>query len=191
MIRRQIIVAIVVLVALTAMTGIAYPLVVTGVAKVVFPERSDGSFVGAGGRVVGSRLIGQPFSSPRYFHGRPSAAGDGYDATASAASNLGPNNPDLIDQVRKRTDAYRAENGLATSEPVPIDAVTASASGLDPEISPANAIAQIPRVAAARGLPPAQVEAIVESHTRGRRLGFLGESTVNVLELNIALDDLE
>lgn len=191
MIRRQLLVAIAVLMVLTAMTGFAYPLVVTGIAQTLFPDRSDGAFVRVDGRVVGSRLIGQQFTAQRYFHGRPSAAGDGYDAAASAASNLGPNNPELLDLVRRRADAYRAENGLAPSSPVPVDAVTASASGLDPEISPANAAAQVARVAAARNLSATRVRALVDAFTRGRRLGALGESTVNVLELNIALDELE
>ena len=140
------------------------------------------------GRVVGSRLIGQSFTSPRYFHPRPSAAGDGYDGRASGASNLGPSSPDLAAAVRDRARVYRADNGLAASAPVPVDAVTASASGLDPDISPANARLQANRVARVRGLPPAEVLALVDRNTRSRTMGVLGEPAVNVLELNLSLD---
>jgi len=186
--RRQLLSGLLVLVAFTVLTGIVYPLVVTGISQVVFPGRADGSLVRDGDRIIGSRLIGQPFSEPRYFHPRPSAAGDGYDGTASGASNLGPSSEDLAAAVQERAAAYRGLNGLAPTDPVPIDAVTASASGLDPHISPENARAQAPRVATARGLPTDRVLQLVADHSDGRRLGVLGEATVNVLELNLALD---
>jgi potassium-transporting ATPase KdpC subunit len=186
--RRQLAPAVVAFLALTLVTGVAYPLVVTGVAQVVFPHRADGSLVERRGQIVGSRLIGQPFAGDRYFQPRPSAAGDGYDAMASSASNLGPTNPALLRAVRQRVREYRRENGLAPGQVVPVDAVTASASGLDPDISVANARLQAARVARARGLPVAGVQLLVSRHTSGRSLGFLGEPVVNVLELNLALD---
>ena len=189
--RRQLLTGLLVLIALTVLTGIVYPLAVTGVAQVAFPGRADGSLIRDGDRIVGSSLIGQAFTQPRYFHSRPSAAGDGYDGTASGASNLGPSSDDLLAAVRERVAAYRAENGLAVDAAVPVDAVTASASGLDPHISPANARLQAPRVARTRGLAPATVLGLVAKHTEGRRLGVLGEPTVNVLELNLALDQAE
>jgi K+-transporting ATPase ATPase C chain len=186
--RRQLVPAIVVFLALTVLTGLAYPLAVTGVAQVAFPEQADGSLIEQNGRVVGSRLIGQAFAGARYFHPRPSAAGDGYDAMASSASNIGPTNPDLIAAVRQRTAAYRRENDLRAGQRIPIDAVTASGSGLDPDISVANARLQAPRVASARGLALNDVLALVDVHTDGRSLDFLGEPGVNALELNLALD---
>jgi K+-transporting ATPase ATPase C chain len=186
--RRQLAPALMVFIALTLLTGIAYPLAVTGVAQVAFPGRADGSLIERGGRVVGSRLIGQAFSEPRYFHPRPSAAGEGYDGMASSASNLGPTNPELIDEVRARSAAYRRENDLRPGQRVPIDAVTTSGSGLDPDISVANARLQAARVARARSLDLNVVQALIEEHTDGRSLGFLGEPGVNVLELNLALD---
>ena len=186
--RRQLVPAVLAFLVLTVLTGLAYPLAMTGVAQVAFPNRADGSLIKRDGKVVGSRLIGQNFSTPRYFHPRPSAAGDGYDAMSSSASNLGPTNPVLIAEVRKRVAAYRSENGLPTSSAVPVDAVTASGSGLDPHISKANARLQASRVARARGLSVADVLALVDEHTDGRSLGFLGEPAVNVLELNLALD---
>ena len=186
--RRQLAPAVVAFLAFTLVTGFAYPLVVTGVAQVVFPHRADGSLVERRGQIVGSRLIGQAFAGNRYFYPRPSAAGDGYDAMASSASNLGPTNPALLRVVRQRVREYRRENGLAPGQVVPVDAVTASASGLDPDISVANARLQAARVARARGLPVAEVQSLISRHTSGRSLGFLGEPVVNVLELNLALD---
>ncbi len=186
--RRQLAPAVVAFLAFTLVTGFAYPLVVTGVAQVVFPHRADGSLVERRGQIVGSRLIGQAFAGNRYFYPRPSAAGDGYDAMASSASNLGPTNPALLRAVRQRVREYRRENGLAPGQVVPVDAVTASASGLDPDISVANARLQAARVARARGLPVAEVQSLISRHTSGRSLGFLGEPVVNVLELNLALD---
>jgi K+-transporting ATPase ATPase C chain len=187
-IRRQLVPAVVAFLVFTAMTGVAYPLAVTGVAQVAFPGRADGSLVERDGVVVGSRLIGQPFTGARYFHPRPSAAGEGYDAMSSSASNLGPTNADLLSAVEERVAAYRSANGLPADESVPVDAVTASGSGLDPHISPANARLQAPRVARARGLPLDDVLMLVDEHTEGRSLGVLGEAGVNVLELNLALD---
>lgn len=186
--RRQLVPAIVAFLALTVLTGIAYPLAITGVAQVAFPGRADGSLVERDGAVVGSRLIGQNFSGARYFHPRPSAAGDGYDAMASSASNLGPTNAEYLAEVRKRVAAYRRENGLDGRAAVPADAVTASGSGLDPQISPENARVQARRVARARGLSLEEVLALVDEHTDARSLGFLGERGVNVVELNLALD---
>lgn len=186
--RRQLAPAVIVFLALTLLVGVAYPLAVTGLAQLAFPHRADGSLVERDGQVVGSRLVGQAFAGARYFHPRPSDAGEGYDAMASAASNLGPTNPELVRQVRARRAAYRRDNGLRPGQQVPVDAVTASGSGLDPHISVANARLQATRVARARGLALDDVLALVASHTDGRSLGFLGEPGVNVLELNLALD---
>jgi potassium-transporting ATPase KdpC subunit len=190
MMRRQLVPALLVFVVLTVLTGVLYPLAVTGIAQVAFPGRSDGSLVKRNGVVVGSRLLGQGFSGERYFQPRPSAAGDGYDGAASSASNLGPTNQDLLTAVSARVAAYRKLNGLARGAEVPVDAVTSSGSGLDPHISPENARLQAPRVARTRGVPVDQVLALVEDHTDGRSLGFLGEPGVNVLALNLALDAL-
>ena len=186
--RRQLAPAVIVFLALTLLVGVAYPLAVTGLAQLAFPHRADGSLVERDGQVVGSRLVGQAFAGARYFHPRPSDAGEGYDAMASAASNLGPTNPELVRQVRARRAAYRRDNGLRPGQQVPVDAVTASGSGLDPHISVANARLQATRVARARGLALDDVLALVASHTDGRSLGFLGEPGVNVLDLNLALD---
>jgi len=188
--RRQIVPAIVAFVVFTVLTGVAYPLAVTGVAQVAFAHRADGSLVERDGKVVGSSLLGQAFSGREYFQPRPSAAGDGYDGASSSASNLGPTNPDLLDTVSERVDAYRKLNGLSAESPVPIDAVTSSGSGLDPHIAPENARLQAPRVAEARGLPLERVLGLVDENTDRRSLGFLGEPGVNVLELNLALDAL-
>ena len=188
--RRQLPAAIVVFVALTVLTGLVYPLIVTGVANVAFGDRATGSLVYKGGAPVGSSLIGQSFQGPAYFHPRPSAAGDGYDAMASGGSNLGPTNPTLIDAAAARAAQYRAQNDLPPDVVVPVDAITSSASGLDPHISPANARLQARRVAAARGVPLARVLRLVHAATEGRALGFLGEPGVNVLQLDLALDEL-
>jgi K+-transporting ATPase ATPase C chain len=186
--QRQLAPALVIFIALTLLTGIAYPLVVTGVAQLAFPGRADGSLIERNGEIVGSRLIGQEFASARYFHPRPSAAGEGYDAMASSASNLGPTNEDLIGAVHERRATYRRENDLRAGQRVPIDALTTSGSGLDPDITVANARLQAARVARARGLDLNDVLTLVEEHMDGRSLGFLGEPRVNVLELNLALD---
>ena len=187
---RQARTAVLMIIAITVVTGFIYPVVMTGLAQVLFPDQANGSLVrDSSGNVIGSALIGQNFTDPKYFHPRPSAAGkDGYDATNSGGSNLGPTNQKLIDAVRQRAIAYRQENGLAPDAQVPVDAVTASASGLDPDISPANAYLQAARVAKARGLPESQVKMLIDHHTQGRTLGILGEPRVNVLELNMALD---
>jgi len=175
---------------LSVLTGIVYPALVTGIARLAFPDAARGSLIEADGKVRGSRLIGQPFSDPKYFWGRPSATAPmPYNAAASSGSNLGPLNPALEDAVRARIAALRAADP-AQSAPIPVDLVTASASGLDPHISPAAAAWQIGRVAAARRLEPSVVQALLDSHTEGRQWGVLGEARVNVLELNLALDSL-
>lgn len=186
--RRQLLPALRLLAVLTVLVGVAYPLAITGVAQVAFGDQADGSIVRVGGEAVGSSLVGQVFSGDQYFESRPSAAGEGYDGTASGASNLGPNNPDLQARIEQRSLAYRDRNGLDADAPVPVDAVTASGSGLDPHISVANARLQAVRVAEARDLGTDEVLALVDDHTDGRVLGFLGEPVVNVLELNLALD---
>jgi K+-transporting ATPase ATPase C chain len=187
--RRQIFPALTMLLVFTVLTGLAYPLVLTGIAQGLFNHKADGSIVrNAEGEAVGSSLIGQTFTRPEYFHPRPSAAGDGYDASASSGSNLGPTNETYLSDVEKRAAAYRKENHLTVDAQVPVDAVTASASGLDPDISVANARLQAPRVAEARGMDVAAVQQLVDDHTSRRDLGFLGETRVNVLELNLALD---
>lgn len=180
------------MIALTILLGIVYPLAITGLAQIMFPWQANGSLVrDSGGSVIGSALIGQNFTEAKYFHPRPSAAGkDGYDAAASSGSNLGPTNQKLIDSVQERSAAYRQENGLASEAVVPVDAVTASASGLDPHISPANASLQVARVASERGLAEPQVKSLVDQYTEGRTVGILGEPGVNVLQLNLALDNL-
>jgi len=191
-VRRQLFPAVMMLLVFTVITGLVYPLAVTGIAQGVFNDKADGSLVeDADGEVVGSSLIGQAFTGAEYFHPRPSAAGDGYDASASSGSNLGPTNDDFLASVEERADAYRDENGLAADAEVPVDAVTASASGLDPHISVANARLQAPRVADERGLDVDAVLKLVDDHTSGRDLGFLGEKGVNVLELNLALDEAD
>ncbi len=185
------------MVILTVALGLAYPLAITAVAQVAMPAQADGSVAAAAdGAAVGSTLIGQSFADadgaplPQWFQPRPSAAGDGYDAGASSGSNLGPENPDLVAAIAERRAAVAAFEGVAPEE-VPVDALTASASGLDPDVSPAYARLQVRRVADARGLAEADVRALVESHVSGRDLGYLGEPTVNVLELNLALQKLD
>jgi K+-transporting ATPase ATPase C chain len=187
--RRQLVPALVMTICLTVLTGIAYPLAVSGAAAVLFPRQASGSLVEVGGKVVGSSLLGQNFTDPKYFWPRPSAAGtNGYDGLASGGTNLGPSNPKLLDSVQQRVADYRAANDLAAETPVPVDAVTSSGSGLDPDISVANARLQARRVAAARGLAVDDVLGLVAVHTRTRPWGVLGEDTVNVLDLNVALD---
>ncbi len=193
--RRQLLTGLLVTVVLTVLLGIVYPLVVTGIAQVAFPRQAGGSLVRVGGKVVGSSLIGQGFVDAKgnplaqYFQPRPSAAGaNGYDPTASGGTNLGPSDPALLKAVADRVTAYRQLNGLPAGASVPVDAVTSSASGLDPDISEANALDQAARVAGARHLTVAAVVALVHSHTNGRPWGVLGEGSVNVLDLNLALD---
>ncbi len=176
------------LILLTLLTGVAYPLMVTGLAQVIFPYQANGSLIVKDGRVVGSALIGQVFDDPKYFWGRPSATSPyGDNAGSSSGSNLSPTNPALISAVQGRVDALRAADP-DNPAPVPVDLVTASGSGLDPHISPAAALYQISRVARARELAPEAVRTLVDQHTEGRQLGFLGEPRVNVLTLNLALD---
>ncbi len=168
-----------------------YPAVVYGLAQTLFPRKANGSLISdASGAVRGSHLLGQSFTSERYFHSRPSSAGNGYDAANSSGSNLGPTSQKLADAIAQNVADYRAQNGLSTNQPVPADAVTASASGLDPHISPANASLQLGRVARARGLKPTQVEELVAKFTEGPDWGVLGDPGVNVVELNLALDRL-
>jgi K+-transporting ATPase ATPase C chain len=189
--------AVVSLLALSVITGLAYPLLVTGIAQAAFPRQAQGSLlVRRDGQAVGSSLIGQPFDDPKYFWGRLSATTDAngkplaYNAASSYASNLGPTNPALVDEVKGRILALRAADpdNADRADPIPIDLVTSSGSGLDPDISPAAAVYQVRRVARARGVDEAHVRALVREHTTGRQLGFLGEPRVNVLELNLALD---
>jgi K+-transporting ATPase ATPase C chain len=188
--------ALVSLLALTVLTGVAYPLLVTGVAQAAFAHQANGSLVERDGNAVGSRLIGQEFSKPKYFWGRLSATADvngkalPYNGAASTGSNLGPTNPALVDEARARTDALRAADP-DNRAPVPADLVTSSASGLDPDISPAGAAYQVGRVARARGMDEARVSALVAAHTTDRQLWILGEPRVHVLDLNLALDALE
>ena len=183
--------AIVMLILFTLIAGLAYPLAVTGMAQLLFPDQASGSLIVRDGQAAGSELIGQPFSDPRYFWGRPSATAPfPYNAAASAGSNLGPSNPALEQLVRARVDALRAADPGNTRS-VPVDLATASASGLDPDISVAAALYQVPRVARARGLTEREVEALIRRFTTGRQLGLLGEPRVNVLNLNLALDAVQ
>jgi K+-transporting ATPase ATPase C chain len=169
----------------TVIFGLLYPLAVTGIAQVTMSSKANGQLLTPNGKLVGSSIIGQPFSQPQYFHSRPSAAGNGYDPTASGGSNLGPTNKTLTDRVNGDVSKLQAEN---PNVPVPVDLVTTSGSGLDPHISPAAAEFQIPRVAHARGISETELRTIIAKHTKGRDLGFLGEPRVNVLELNLELD---
>ncbi len=184
--KKNLITAVLMTIATTVLLGIVYPLLVTGLAQVIFPKQANGQLIQRDGVVVGSRIIGQPFSGPGYFHSRPSAAGAaGYDASASGGSQLGPTNPQLITRVNGDVAKLQAEN---PGTPIPIDMVTTSASGLDPDITPAAAEFQIRRVAAERKVPEAEVARLVQENSQSRQWGFLGEPRVNVLELNLALD---
>jgi K+-transporting ATPase ATPase C chain len=185
--KKNLIISILMTIATTILLGIIYPLVVTGLAQVIFPHKANGQLIVKNGQVVGSSIIGQGFSGPGYFYPRLSAAGNGYDAANSGGSNLGPTNQKLIDRVKADVARLQAEN---PGKPVPIDMVTTSASGFDPEISPAAAEFQVPRVAKERGISEEQVRQLIAKHTQGRQLGFLGEPRVNVLELNLELNDM-
>ena len=186
--KRNLMTAVLMTIATTVLLGILYPLVVTGLAQVVFRDKANGELIVKNGQLIGSRLIGQPFSGLGYFHSRPSAAGTGYDAANSGGTNLGPTNSKLIERVRGDAAGLQAENPGAA---VPVDLVTTSASGLDPDITPAAAFFQVPHVAQSRGLPEEEVRALVLQHVQRRQLGFLGEPRVNVLGLNLALDGLQ
>ncbi len=183
--KKNLLIAVLMTIATTILLGIIYPLVVTLLAQVLFHDKANGQLVSRNGEVIGSRIIGQPFVSDKYFHSRPSAAGNGYDAANSSGSNLGPTNQKLIDRIKSDTAAAQAEN---PNTPVPMDLVTTSGSGLDPDITPAAALFQVPRIARVRGLSEDQVRALVQSHIQKRQYGILGEPRVNVLQLNLALD---
>lgn len=184
--KKQLIVAVLYTLVTTVIFGLVYPLVVTGVSQLLFPKQANGSLIVKNGRVIGSSLIGQSFSSDKYFHSRPSNAGNGYDPTASGGSNLGPTNQALVARVEQDVAKWQQEN---PGVPVPADLVTSSGSGLDPDISPASAEFQVPRVAKARVISAEQVRQFVARHTQGRQWGIFGEPRVNVLELNLDLDD--
>ena len=183
--KKNLIISVLMTIATTVLLGLVYPLLVTGLAQVIFPKQANGQLIAKDGKIVGSRIIGQGFSGSAYFHSRPSAAGNGYDAANSAGSNLGPTNQKLIDRVKGDAAAAQAEN---PGKPVPIDLVTTSASGFDPHITPAAAEFQLARVARMRGTTIDQLRSLIAQHTEARQLGFLGESRVNVLELNLDLD---
>jgi K+-transporting ATPase ATPase C chain len=184
---KQLMIAIKATLLLTVLTGLLYPLAVTGLAQILFPHQANGSLKVVNGKTVGSELIGQRFTKTEYFHGRPSAAGNGYDGLNSGGSNYGPTNQKLSDRVSDDVKKFRAENPTYTG-PIPADLLTASGSGLDPHISPASADVQVARVAAARGMSAESVRQLVAAHTEGRQYGLFGEPRVNVLELNLALD---
>jgi potassium-transporting ATPase KdpC subunit len=185
--KKNLITAFLMTIAMTILLGLIYPLVITGLAQVFFHDKANGQIIVRNGQAIGSRIIAQPFSEAKYFHPRGSAAGNGYDAANSNGSQLGPTNQKLIDRVKADVATLQEEN---PGQPIPVDMITQSASGLDPDISPANAEFQIPRVAKARSIPEATVSNLVRKYTAHRELDFLGEPRVNVLELNLALDDL-
>ena len=185
--KKNLITAFLMTIATTILLGLVYPFVVYGLAQVLFHDKANGQLIYRNGQVVGSKIIGQGFSAPGYLHSRPSAAGNGYDAANSGGTNLGPTNQKLIDRVKTDTVALQAEN---PGQPVPVDLVTTSASGLDPDITPAAAEFQVPRIAKARGISEQQVRGIISRLTEGRQWGFLGEPRVNVLEVNLDLDGL-
>jgi K+-transporting ATPase ATPase C chain len=180
--------AILMTIVTTVLLGLIYPLVVTGLAQLLFHDKANGQLVSRQGQVIGSRIIGQAFVGPGYLHSRLSAAGNGYDAANSGGSNLGPTNQKLVDRVKADTARLQAEN---PGQPVPVDLVTTSASGLDPDVSPAGAEFQVPRIARERGLSEEQVRQIIDQHTSARQIGFLGEPRVNVLEVNLSLDQVK
>jgi len=185
--KKNFVTAVLYTIVTTVLLGLVYPLVVTGIAHVLFRDKANGQLITRKGATIGSRIIGQPFTGAAYFHPRPSNAGtNGYDPTNSSGSNLGPTNQKLVDRVNTAAASLKAEN---PGKPVPVDLVTTSGSGLDPNITPAGADFQVPRVAKARGIPEAELRKLVEEHISPRQLGFLGEPRVNVLELNLALDD--
>jgi len=183
--KKNLVISLLMTVVTTILLGIVYPLLVTGIAQVLFPKKANGQLIEANGKVIGSRIIGQGFTSPGYFHSRLSSAGNGYDPLNTNGSQLGPTNQKLIDRVKGDVATAQGENPRT---PIPIDMVTASASGLDPEITPASAAFQLPRVAKARGVSEEQLRQLVATHTEDRQLGVLGEPRVNVLELNLDLD---
>jgi len=185
--KKNLLIAVWFTLVTTVMFGLIYPLGVTGLAQIFFHDRANGQLIEKDGKLMGSRIVGQAFTGPGYFHSRPSAAGTGYDPMASGGSYLGPTNKNLLERVRGDVQKLQAENPTA---PIPVDLVTTSGSGLDPDISPASAEFQIPRVAHSRGVKEEVVRALVQRHTKGRDLGFLGEPRVNVLELNLDLDSL-
>ena len=185
--KKNLIISILMTIATTVLLGIIYPLVATGLAQLIFPDKAKGQLLEANGKIIGSRIIGQAFTSTAYFHSRPSAAGNGYDAANSNGSQYGPTNQKLIDRVKGDVANTQADN---PGTPVPIDLVTASGSGLDPEITPAAAAFQVPRVAKARGISAEQLRKLLSQHVEDRQFGFLGEARVNVLELNLDLDRL-
>jgi K+-transporting ATPase ATPase C chain len=188
--RRQLLPALRMVLVMTVLTGLLYPLLVTGVAQGLFSDRANGSVLRRDGQIVGSSLQGQVFTDDRYFHTRPSMAGDGYDGSSTSGSNAGPTNDEFLAEVRQRVADYRETNGLPDDAAVPVDAVTASGSGLDPHITPANAELQVARVADARDASEQRVRALVADHTSRSTWGILGEDAVNVVELNLALDEL-
>jgi K+-transporting ATPase ATPase C chain len=183
--KKHFVTSILMTIVTTVLLGLVYPFLVTGIAQLIFPKQANGSLITANGKILGSRLIGQPFSSPGYFRSRPSAAGTGYDAGNSSGSNLGPTNKTLVDRISGDAQKAQTEN---PGVPVPMDLITTSGSGLDPHISPEAADFQVPRIAHERNISESEVRALIGNHTEGRQLGFLGEPRVNVLELNLDLD---